>query len=240
MMRMIRAFVVVAASLAIKTVSGGVISYEGTVFPETEGWRRSTSLLYSDRTIENGWLVQRAEVIPTPPYLDTQEDDFYYHSLAAFSGASFFFLEWRVEADGPSSAIASVAPASIVAYGSFGIGYHFTIADDQIRLIRDNLLPIVFVDIEPGVPHTYLLELYGSDLYQFFIDGQLIDSGVPEGAYPTPDSEIVFGARAATPEGVTTVRWDYIRYGVIPEPATAALLLAGTTLLILRRKPRTR
>jgi hypothetical protein len=26
----------------------------------------------------------------------------------------------------------------------------------------------------------------------------------------------------------------------LPEPATAALLLAGTTLLILRRKPRTR
>ena len=96
-----------------------------------------------------------------------------------------------------------------------GIHYHFTIADDQVRFLRDPSVPIVWVDIEAGVPHTYRLELYGLELYVWCIDGEVVDSGVPEGPYPTSDSFIVFGAKAAGRP--TTTRWDYIRYGTIPD-----------------------
>lgn len=213
-----------------------VVSFEGDIFPEADGWSRETSLYFSNRSIEQGWLVQQAEIVPqNPPNLDLSEDDFYRRSIAEFTGAEGFFLEWRVVTDGPRYGFPNVAPASIVAYGFRNVGYHFTIADDQVRLIRDNLLPLVYVDIESGVPHTYRLELYGAESYSFLIDGQVVDSGVPEGAYPTADSAIVFGGRAVHSVELTTVRWDYIRYGVIPEPATGLLLLLGASAIIVRR-----
>jgi hypothetical protein len=116
--------------------------------------------------------------------------------------------------------------------------YHTTITNGRVRLLRDTDIPLIFVNVEPDVPHTYRIELFGDELYRWLIDGVVVDQGVPEGTYPYDTSVIVWGSRNYEP-GITT-RWDYIRYGVIPEPATAALLLAGTTLLILRRKPRSR
>ena len=86
-------------------------------------------------------------------------------SLEDFDGTPTFFVEWRIQTDGHRSEIVGVAPAALVA-GSLGItNYHFTISRDQVRLIRDNLLPIVFVDVIPDVPHMYRLELYGNELY---------------------------------------------------------------------------
>ena len=115
--------------------------------------------------------------------------------------------------DGPE-AFGAIAPASIVAGGQSGVNYHFTIARDQVRLIRDSQLPFIFADIDPAIPHLYRLELQGSDSYRFSIDGIEIDAGVPEGAYPTDDSFLVFGATAAIE--ASTTRWDYIRFGAIP------------------------
>jgi len=217
---------------------GGIVTYDGTVFPETQGWRRSTGGYFSDRSLSDGWLIQQAEVVPQdPPNLDASEDDFYYHSVAEFAGSETFFLEWRVQTDGQRSGFPNVSPAPIVAGGTRGILYHFTIAEDQVRLIDSNLSVLLF-DIEVGIPHTYRLELYGTESYSFLIDGHVVDSGVPEGAYPTLDSEIVFGGRAVHGQDITTVRWDYVTYGAIPEPATGLLLLAGSAFAISRRKSR--
>lgn len=107
-----------------------------------------------------------------------------------------------------------VGPSSLVLSGDFGILYHFTIASDRVLFRRDSFVPVVWVDLEPGVPHEYRLNLFGESLYEFYIDGDLIDFGVPEGAYPTGDSRIVFGARSVLIDSDTS--WDYIRFGVIP------------------------
>ena len=85
-------------------------------------------------------------------------------------------------------------------------------------MIRDNRLPFVFVDIEAHVPHTYRLELNGPDVYMWFIDGELIDSGAPEGPYPTFDSTLIWGARHDIYEN--NARWDFVRYGTIPDDAS--------------------
>ncbi len=95
-----------------------------------------------------------------------------------------------------------------------GINYSFYIAGDQAKLNRDNTLPIIFVDLEPGVPHTHRLELYGADLYVWYIDGVIVDQGVPEGAFPSFNPRITWLAKAAWLPNTTV--WDYVRYGTIP------------------------
>jgi hypothetical protein len=213
---------------------GQVVTYDGSHFPEEgeDGWTRLDSVYQADRWIDNGWLVQSAEIaVIGPP--EEGERDFYRRELADQAGSGDWYLEWVMWTDGPQ-AFASVSPAVIAAGGTSGVLYQLTVAEDRIRLLRDATLPLVFADIEPGLAHTYRLELHGSESYAFSIDGTVIDAGIPEGPYPTSDSRITFGASAAI-EGSAT-RWDYIRFGVIPEPSSGLMLLVGC--LVIRRKHR--
>jgi hypothetical protein len=162
-------------------------------------------------------LVQYAEIVdPGPP--EWPEQDYYEQSLPAYSNIESLFLEWRTETDGSREGIPAVAPAVITASGRMGIGYHFTIARDQVRFI-DSDLTVLYVDIEPGLAHTYRLELRSDASYMWFIDGTIVDTGPAPGPYPTDDSVVVFGASAAG--GPITASWDYVRFGVIPEDGSA-------------------
>jgi hypothetical protein len=63
--------------------------------------------------IENGWLVQCADVVPQePPFLDISEQDFCRRSLSEFAGTEEFFFEWRMETDGPRDGFPNVSPAA--------------------------------------------------------------------------------------------------------------------------------
>lgn len=104
----------------------------------------------------------------------------------------------------------------MAAGGFFGILYHFTTAGDRARFIRDSFAVTVFVHIEPTVPHTYRLELFGPDAYFVYVDGRIIDSGVPSGQYPNDENDVM--ARRAQPWFLpNTTRWDYVRLGTLPE-----------------------
>jgi hypothetical protein len=106
--------------------------------------------------------------------------------------------------------------AAISVWSNGPVNYRFTIAADRAELNRDNTLPIIRVPIATGVPHTYRLELVGSTSYTWFIDGQVIDTGLPEGPYPSFNPNMNFRAKAAWVGNTTS--WDYIRYGTIPVP----------------------
>ena len=225
-----------------------VVSYDGTAFPEDtgDGWIRSEQVYYADRWLEDGWLVQYAEVQPDPPY--EGEQDFYRRELDDHAALPTWCLEWVMQTDGPE-AFWDVAPACIVASGTSGVLYHFTIAEDQVRLKRDSYIPLVFADLTPGEAHVFRLELRNTGdtgTYVFTINGEVIDAGAAEGCYPSDDSFIVFGARGAIEASET--RWDYIEFGPLdnPIPTVSAwgvvvmsllVLTAGT--LVFRRHRRT-
>ena len=198
-------------------VDADLVTFEGNDFPENVGWER-ISFLEADRTLDEGWFVQSFD--------RPGEQDFYRRGLGAFAGVDPFFVEWRVQTNAPMSLLdENKIPVVVVAGGHSGAFYHTTMTDERVQLFRDTSIPLVIVEIEPGLPHTYRLELYGPDFFAWQIDGVTVESGAPQGAYPGSDSRLTWGAEYH-PNG-HAARWDYVRYGLIPEPGTTVFLLPG-------------
>jgi len=210
--------------MAIDLLPAGVIQFNGDVPPQQAGW---TPLLHGSPEIEinSGVLTQ---IFDAPG-----DQAFYNRSIGEFAGAPTFFAEWRMQTDAPASLLDTFQiPTGFVLSGN-GIFYHFVFSDTEALFLRFDL-SFDRYPIEPGIMHTYRIELFGEDLYRFLVDGSLVDSGVPDGPYPTIASEIIWGGEFDVPGH--TDHWDYVTYGAIPEPATGLLLLAGLSSLILRRK----
>jgi hypothetical protein len=219
--------------LALSGVANaGLVAYEGDDFPESSGWTR-LGTFDAERALDAGIFTQHVELgvwAPGP----IGETDVYRRSLEAFVGVDAFFIEWRVETDAPGSILdLSGTPVAASAFGN-SANYHITITNNRVLLNRSNLLPLVYANITPGMAHTYRLELIGDVSYSLIIDGHIIDSGTPEGRFTNPESFLLWGAQRHSFD--TTTQWDYIRYGVIPEPATALLLLIGSVLALRRRR----
>jgi hypothetical protein len=219
----------------VTSESRGSVSYEGYGLPEEMGFTRVTQY-DPERWTEEGFFYQQIDVGggTGQPY-DGDYDD-YRWPLSSYVGAPFF-AEWRVETNAPDSEVDwHNGGAFVVAYGG-GVNYHFNMAAGLARILRGYPYPTQYFEIEPGVPHTYRLEVYGGDYFELRIDGAIMDAGEPEDVFPTPTAEIFFGARYYQSEHTT--QWDYVRFGTIPEPATGLLLLAGATVFLVRR-PRSR
>ena len=213
-----RAILIMLATAVSATAQ--VVIYRADSFPEEDRWTRDPTIYRVDRRIDEGQLVQAAKIFANDPGDPSiSQRDSYRLSLADFAGAATFFTEWRMYTNNPP-VYGAVAPAVFVTANQLGVLYHFVIGDDQLRLLRDVSIPHVYFDIKPGVAHTYRLELYGTDEFRFFIDGELEHTGVPEGPFPTSDAVIATLCGATLLDGDTLCWWDEIRFGLIPLPGS--------------------
>lgn len=211
-------------SLSPTAAAAQCVMYEADELPLDVGWSQNPTLFPGQRWTEGGWLFQYVEVASQDPW--GPERDYYRRSIAEFANSPSFFMAWRVETDGVREGMPAGAPAIITASGSMGIHYHFTITRDQARLI-DPYLNVILFDIQAELSHDYRLEVRDK-AWKVFIDGQLVNSGTATKSYPTADSVIAFGAQAYIDPSLT--RWDYIRYGVIPDDAGAGDLNCDGTI----------
>jgi len=177
----------------------------------SEGWSLFNKYCAEARNDE-GWYFQRFDPATCPTGTNGAQDA-YTRWMTEYNGEPQFFLEFHVYTDGDRSEIPRGAPVAISIFNFYGINYNLTIASDIVEFVRDVKLPIWFVNIEAGIPHTYRIELY-PDRYVFYIDTLAIDSGAPEGPFPAHDARITWvGSSWELP---CKNAWDYIRYGVIP------------------------
>ncbi|MFQ5463935.1 MAG: hypothetical protein ACE5E5_15085 [Phycisphaerae bacterium] len=189
-----------------------VYVYECDVLPLEAGWTLTQTFCDPGEGIIDGGLVYTVDICPTQPPFGQQID--YRIHISEFIGVPEMFFEWRSESTGDRTELNFTAPSSFVMADGGGVKYHFTIASDQIRYIRDDNDPWVYIDITPNAPHTFRVELFDVDWFTVFIDGVVVDEGIPEGTLMQFDPRISFRAKAQFVASKTT--WEYMRWGVIP------------------------
>lgn len=194
-----------------------VFSSEFFSDPVPEGWDLVQQYCEPEVWIEQGWYYQQLDLEACPPGPGGGQDT-YVRWITEFNNEPQFFLEFYVQTDGDRSQIPGGAPTVVSMFNFAGVLYHVTVSRDLVKFLRDVDLPIWFFEIEAGVPHTYRIELY-ADWYLFYIDGDVVDEGVPEGPYPAHDSRITWRGRSWYLPCQNA--WDYIRYGVTPVDGSA-------------------
>lgn len=217
---MINAIVCNSVSMCAVLVTGlftQSVTYEGNTLPDRANppWER-LGTFDAERWVEDGCFYQFCEIgmWAPPPF---GEIDYYRRTIGEFSGVPQFFVAWRVHTSVPApELIGSVTVVSVA--GSGPAVYHFTLSNSRIRFIRDNPGTFEFYyDITPDVPHSYFLHITGSN-YTWYVDGAVAHQGVAIGDYPYDTSRLLFSSRFYTVDNLT--RWDYVRYGVVPQDAS--------------------
>lgn len=193
-----------------------VFSSEFLSDPVSESWQLLLEYCSPQTWNDQGWYHQQLDHVACPPGPEGAFDG-YARSLEPFNGMSPFFTEFRVQTHGDRSGIFYGSPVILALGNNAGVLYHFTVAADLVKFLRDARLPGSLIDIESRVPHTYRIELH-PERYVFYIDARLADEDVPEGPFPAHDSRISWKGESWDLPCHNT--WDYIRYGVIPVSAS--------------------
>jgi hypothetical protein len=221
-----RMLMFVMAALGVLVAPAGAeqfwVSYEGNDLPENEGWTRHTGAGGADRWIEDGALV-----------IDSLHDVHIYdvavmeHWMDPEPG-ELFVAEWRLlveEESGDQDPGVAIARSFEPGFVAFYFGPN----------LAWNGLDNLWWNIEPGVFHTYRFESYDMVDFDFFIDDELAQ----EGSFHAPSSNqsyISFGDKLDGRASLS--RWDYLRFGVVPEPSGSVLGLAAASLALRTiRKP---
>ncbi len=211
------ALLCLAIGAHLSTAKAQVSSWEGDSLPTDSNWNLVAQDCDPTVWVDQGWYFQDMDSTDCPPPLEVEQEAF-RKPLNAWVGYPTFFVDWLVEGGSDQSEIVWGGPTALAVAHSYGVRYTFFVARNLAKLNRDNLLPLVHVPIKPGIAHTHRLELYGAELYVWYIDGQVVDSGEPEGDLLVFNPRITWlGASINLP---TVNRFDHIRYGVIPVDAS--------------------
>ncbi len=193
---------------------GQVITYEGNVFPETLSWQRlPAGANEGQRTLGDGWFIQT---------LQEHDQDYYRYNIGSMTSLTGrFFVEWRAVTDNPEWLIDEWQVPTVVVAGGNGPGfYHVVMTESAAVLYRDINIPWVVVPFSIDEPHTYRVDVF-ADQYVWYIDGVVVDHGLPEGPYPDPTARLSWGAEVTHEDAPpATAAWDFVRVGKIPDDAS--------------------
>ncbi len=190
------------------------VAWEGDTFPEDSGWTRYTRAGGDQRTLADGTMTLDGMGNP-----ETVDEALYYTQVLPGLG-EWFQADWRLRVD-QVSGISD--PLLAVGAGDRGIVI-LEFAESRLS----SLLEGTSADFDPGEFHAYSLVSPDLASYALYIDGGLALSGVF--IAPAPLTGICWGDGSSSASSVST--WDYVRFGIVPEPSAAfALALAGATML---------
>jgi len=185
------------------------IAYEGNDFPENEGWLR-VSYGQPERWLEDGCLVidSRGSVSWVEFYqLDMQGN-------LDPGPAELFVMQWRLRIDEAYGADIGIG---VFSDDRWAAGFHL-----DGDTISSTFEPGTSAPFLPGVFHEFELRSPNMRTYDPYIDDELAIEG--SFWFQLIESRVGWGD---TVQGAASLsRWDYVRFGVVPEP-WSFLMLTG-------------
>ncbi len=197
-------------------------AYEATDrFPEEEGWRRITTGGGAVRSLENGQLIidGRAGIEITDRYemnlggnLDPDPGE-------------LFVARWRVRVD----EVTGFADPAVSVRSDENRAVLFRYDENRVFNLFE---PNASAQFTPRVFHDFEFRSPDMLTYELDIDGRLAITG---SLRPTVlQSRVSWGD--STQGATSLASWDYFRFGVVPEPMPASMLLVA--FLAIRRDQR--
>ncbi|MBU0637302.1 MAG: hypothetical protein KKB50_00405 [Planctomycetes bacterium] len=209
------------------------IAYEANddgVFPEDCGWNR----VYGDwqgqwhgcanRTVENG-------IFTSDSLHDTGVYDFVYMERPGQvdpGPGELFVMQWRLKVE---ELVGRVDPTvGVAADTKWKVGFQFD--EDSIHSVFETGVTAYFA---PGLYHRFELRSVDMLSYDLWIDGTL----AIEGSFWLSATESYVGWGDGVQGAASLSRWDYFRFGVVPEPESLMLYLTllaiGTRSGVIRK-----
>jgi hypothetical protein len=180
-------------------------------YPEQVGWDHLAMGGGAQRSLDGGVLTLDGLASTT-----IVDDYGMLHPIELASGESFL-MEWRLRVD-------EVHGFADPAVGVWSEG-NGRLALDYSETSIYSLLEGVWIDFEPHVFHDYSLVSTDMRTYTLLIDGSAAYTG--HFVSPCTLSGVDWGDEISGARSLS--EWQYVRFGVVPEP-TAALLLAFACL----------
>jgi hypothetical protein len=213
-----------AAAPAVASAETYWVEWTGDAYPETEGWIRYSSDPPAERWLEDGRL-----------FIDSRADWFINEGYAWLcpgmmtpAAGETFVMHWRVKVD------------EIIGYSDPGVTVW---SDDQHALVLSMGMDFIESDEElttaPFTPHQwheFTLESEDMLSYQLYIDGVLsLEGAFYESAFsaPGPGWGDISSHRSLA-------EWDYVAFGIVPEPSSGLFVLAVICAAVLLRRSATR
>ncbi len=192
------------------------VSWSGDSFPEEDGWSRT----FTDANGIAGQGGATRKLADGVMVLDSRRDwdivDFYQMSREIDPElGEEFVLRWGLEVDEVSDNFPFDAGISVFSDQSTVVAFRF--GEDGFQSLResDETIPL-----DLSVPHEFVLRSADMATYSLFVDGVHSRSGV---FFPTV-SESRIGWGDVIQGAASLSSWDYVEFGVVPEPASWLLV----------------
>jgi len=229
-----RLLFVLIAALAVLASAGPAgadeywLTYEGNDLPENEGWQRNWG--NDEGAHEGDGAIRTVEdgVLTMDSLYDLRVYDYacrYLYGEVDPDPGELFIAECRVEID---QAIGDMYDSTFGICSDDGMQLAFGLFPDYIESIWED---DVELPITPSTFHEYRVLSWDMQTYELYIDGDLAHEGTFwQGSL---ESKLAWGdgVRGAA----SLARWDYVYFGVVPEPSSL-MLLTGICVWARRRR----
>jgi hypothetical protein len=227
-------FVILALLTAVATANQYYVGFEGNNMPESEpGWVRHFGGGGAARSVEtdpNGNDYLAVDSRSNSYIWDTGH---YARQMNPDQPGERFVAQWRLAV--LANHLYYDTGVLFARDGGGKIDFLYTM--DHIISIREGGGSTDWTyPIAPGVFHTYRMESSDMATYRLWIDDQVVHDG-HWNLDSSLSSFVSFGDQVYSNVDVGSLaKWDYFRFGVIPEPTSISLLLMACVCVATHRR----
>ncbi len=209
---------------AVATAEQYWVSYEAeNTFPEDEGWMRYALAGGAQRWFDDGALVIDSRASPS-----ITEVYAWYRPVGQFDPQApneWLSVSWRLRID----ELQGFFDPTVGVYSDDHRAVAFDFRTDRVYEASEGAPIATF---EAGLYHEFEVRTVDVLTYNFYVDGVLAHTG---SFWSSVGSTSFVSWGSNTLGGASLTHWDYMRFGVAPEPLTFWLVLGGGVLVLKSR-----